>query len=195
MIFDPGRPDAVGRASPGALMIADERGRAVPVGGTGQVWLRCRHPRAYYRDEEASRSTFRGEWVRMGDIGRMDAEGFLYLADRDGDVVKSGAFKISTLEIEAALYEHPGIAETAVVGVPHPVLGSAVAAVVVPHPRTPATDLALPALRAFLTARLADYQLPARVLVVDELPRNEAGKVLKRRLVSQLAHTENPEGP
>jgi acyl-CoA synthetase (AMP-forming)/AMP-acid ligase II len=124
MIFNPARPDAVGKASAGALMIADEQGRALPEGATGQVWLRCRHPRAYFRDEQASRATFHGEWVRMGDVGRMDAEGYLYLADRHEDVVKSGAFKISTLEIEAALYEHPGIAETAVVGVPHPVLGN-----------------------------------------------------------------------
>ncbi|MEV4626898.1 class I adenylate-forming enzyme family protein [Micromonospora sp. NPDC049523] len=201
MIFNPARPDAVGRASAGALMIADEQGRPLPDGATGQVWLRCRHPRAYYRDEQASRATFHGEWVRMGDVGRMDAEGYLYLADRHEDVVKSGAFKISTLEIEAALYEHTGIAETAVVGVPHPVLGSTVAAVVVPHPHTPAADVALPALRAFLAARLADYQLPTRLLVLDQLPRNEAGKVLKRQLVSQLeqtrttAHSHHSEGP
>ncbi|WP_326557922.1 class I adenylate-forming enzyme family protein [Micromonospora sp. NBC_01796] len=189
MIFNPARPDAVGRAAAGALMIADEQGRPLPEGATGQVWLRCRHPRAYYRDEQASRATFHGEWVRMGDVGRMDAEGYLYLADRHEDVVKSGAFKISTLEIEAALYEHTGIAETAVVGIPHPVLGSTVAAVVVPHPQTPAADLSLPALRAFLTTRLADYQLPTRLLVLDQLPRNEAGKVLKRQLVGQLEQT------
>ncbi|RKR86142.1 acyl-CoA synthetase (AMP-forming)/AMP-acid ligase II [Micromonospora pisi] len=195
MIFDPARPDAVGRAGPGTLMIADDQGRALPDGATGQVWLRCRHPRAYYRDDPASQATFHGEWVRMGDVGRMDAEGYLYLADRHEDVIKSGAFKISTLEIEAALYEHPRIAETAVVGVPHPVLGSTVAAVVVPHPGTPEAEFALPALRGFLAGRLADYQLPTRVLVVEQLPRNEAGKVLKRQLVSQLAHTQLPEGP
>ncbi|WP_329110898.1 AMP-binding protein [Micromonospora sp. NBC_01699] len=205
MIFNPARPDAVGRASAGALMIADEQGRALPDGATGQVWLRCRHPRAYFRDEQASRATFHGEWVRMGDVGRMDAEGYLYLADRHEDVVKSGAFKISTLEIEAALYEHPGIAETAVVGVPHPVLGSSVAAVVVPHPQAPGDELTLPALRAFLAARLADYQLPTRLLVVDRLPRNEGGKVLKRQLVgqfeqppsapTQVTHNHSPEGP
>ncbi|WP_245730659.1 class I adenylate-forming enzyme family protein [Micromonospora pallida] len=122
----------------------------------------------------------------MGDIGRIDADGYLYLSDRHQDVIKSGAFKISSLEVEAALHEHHGVAEAAVVGVPHPVLGSAVAAVLVPRPGTDPTGLSLAALRGFLADRLADYQLPSRVLLVDELPRNPGGKVLKRQLTSQF---------
>ncbi|MDG4764529.1 class I adenylate-forming enzyme family protein [Solwaraspora sp. WMMD406] len=184
MIFDPARRTAVGRAIDGQLRIADDAGRPVPPGTVGEVWLRCAHPRSYYRDDHANRDTFRDGWVRMGDLGRLDEDGYLYLADRHQDMIKSGAFKISTLEVEAALHDHPAVAEAAVVAMPHPVLGSAVAAVLVPRPGVPATDLALPQVRAFLAGRLADYQLPARVVVTDTLPRNDAGKVLKRQLTA-----------
>ncbi|XTZ14376.1 class I adenylate-forming enzyme family protein [Micromonospora echinospora] len=186
MIYDPARRDALGRPVGGQLMIADPDGNPLPVGATGDVWLRAPHPRAYYRDEAANRATFRDGWVRMGDVGRLDADGYLYLTDRHQDVIKSGAFKISSLEVEAALHEHPGITGAAVVGVPHPVLGSAVAAVLVPRPGTAPDELSLAALRGFLADRLADYQLPSRVLLVDELPRNAGGKVLKRHLTSQF---------
>ncbi|MFG3709004.1 AMP-binding protein [Micromonospora sp. NPDC047670] len=182
MIYDPSRRDAVGRPAGGQLMVADADGNPLPAGATGDVWLRAPHPRAYYRDEAANRATFRDGWVRMGDVGRIDADGYLYLTDRHQDVIKTGAFKVSTIEVEAALHEHPLIAEAAVVGVPHPVLGSAVAAAVVPRPPAGRDGLSLPVLRGFLADRLADYQLPARLLLLDRLPRNEGGKVLKRQL-------------
>jgi len=186
MMFDPSRRDAVGRAVDGQLMIADADGAPLPAGETGDVWLRSPHPRAYFQDEAANQATFRNGWVRMGDVGRLDSDGYLYLSDRHQDVIKSGAFKISTLEVEAALHEHPRIAEAAVLAVPHPVLGSSVAAVLVPRPETTPDELSLPALRGFLAGRLADYQLPARVLLVDQLPRNEGGKVLKRQLAARF---------
>ncbi|MEV5767518.1 AMP-binding protein [Micromonospora sp. NPDC052213] len=182
MIYDPSRRDAVGRPVGGQLMVADADGNPLPAGATGDVWLRAPHPRAYYRDDAANRATFRDGWVRMGDVGRMDADGYLYLTDRHQDVVKTGAFKVSTIEVEAALHEHPLVAEAAVVGVPHPVLGSVVAAAVVPRPPAGPDGLSLPVLRGFLADRLADYQLPARLLLLDRLPRNEGGKVLKRQL-------------
>ena len=187
MIFDPARPAAVGRAAGGALRIVDAAGEQAPVGTVGEVWLRSPYPRAYLGDDAANRAVFRDDWVRMGDFGRVDADGYLYLSDRESDLVKSGAFKVSTLEVEAALHEHPHIADAAVIGVPHPVLGNAVVAVVVARPDAPSPAVTLPALRAFLTERLADYQLPTRLLLVDHLPRNEAGKVLKRQLVTGFA--------
>nr|BFE78404.1 long-chain fatty acid--CoA ligase [Planobispora longispora] len=134
--------------------------------------------RSYYGDERASAETFRDGWVRMGDVGHLDADGYLYLDDRESDVVKTGAFKVSTLQVEAALYEHPQIKEAAVVGVAHRVLGSVLAAAVVP--RSP--DLSAGELRAFLMDRLARHELPERVLVMDALPRNQTGKVIKGRL-------------
>jgi long-chain acyl-CoA synthetase len=186
MIFDPSRPGALGRPADGALRVTDPAGDVMPAGGTGDVWLRCPFPRAYYRDAGATASTFDGEWVRMGDVGWLDEDGYLHLSDRREDIVKSGAFKLSTVEVESALYEHPQIAQAAVVGIPHPVLGSVLAAVLVARPQAPPGELNQVAVRRFLSGRLADYQVPAIILLRDDLPRNAGGKVLKRLLTEEI---------
>ncbi|MFF5232191.1 class I adenylate-forming enzyme family protein [Dactylosporangium sp. NPDC000521] len=179
MVFDPERPAALGRPTVAAdLMIAGPDRRPLPVGEVGDVWLRSPvAPRSYYGDGEATAEVFHGRWVRMGDVGRLDADGYLYLVDRDRDVIKSGAHKVSTLQVEHALHEHPLVREAAAFGVPHPVLGAAVAAAVV-------TDgpLTAPQLRTFLLERLAGHEIPGRVLFLDQLPRNDNGKILKRSL-------------
>jgi long-chain acyl-CoA synthetase len=188
MVFDPARPGSVGRPFDRSLRITDPGGRPVPAGETGEVWLHSPYPRSYYGDEAASHQVFRGEWVRMGDIGRLDADGYLYLVDRHQDVIKSGAYKISTLQVESAIHEHPAVREVAVFGVPHPVLGAVVAAALVL--RDPLAPLGLPDLRGYLAERLAGHELPARVITVDALPRNAGGKVLKRQLAAQATETE-----
>ena len=180
MVFDPGRPGAVGRPAVGALAVRDEEGRTLPPGVTGEVWLRAPHARTYYRDEEATGRTFRAGWVRMGDLGHLDRHGYLHLVDREQDVVKSGADKVSTIGVEAAVHEHPDVAEAAVFGLPHPVLGTAVAVAVVPRPGADAPTL--PQLRGFLRGRLAGHELPGELFVLDALPRNDGGKVLKTSL-------------
>ncbi|HEU4425964.1 MAG TPA: class I adenylate-forming enzyme family protein [Pilimelia sp.] len=183
MLFDPARPASVGRPSAGStLRIAGEDGAALPAGTVGEVWLRSpTATRAYYGDTGSDGGVFDRGWVRMGDLGYLDADGYLYLVDRESDVVKSGGHKISTLQVEAALHEHPDVVEAAAFGVPHPVLGSAVAAAVVGRGEIPAATL-----RAFLITRLAAHELPARLINVDRLPRNDAGKVLKRELRALL---------
>ncbi|MBN6052378.1 acyl--CoA ligase [Nonomuraea sp. RK-328] len=180
MVFDPDRPGALGRAAGGStLKIATADGEPVAPGETGEVWMRAAaHPRAYYGERS---DTFRDGWVRMGDLGRLDSDGYLYLVDRESDVVKSGAFKVSTLQVEAALHEHPSVADASVFGVPHPVMGMVVAAAVVL--REPVTQpVTLPQVRAFLGERLAAHELPTRLLCLDTLPRNASGKVVKREL-------------
>jgi acyl-coenzyme A synthetase/AMP-(fatty) acid ligase len=185
MVFDPDRPGSVGSPAAGNLRITGPDGESVPAGTVGEVWLRSPHPRSYYADSAASGHVFRGEWVRMGDLGYLDGDGFLYLVDREQDVIKSGAHKVSTLTVEAALHEHPGVVEAAVFGVAHPVLGSAVAAaVVVADGSTPVQ------LRGFLASRLSPHEIPASFLMLDALPRNDAGKVLKRSLRELLAGPE-----
>jgi len=177
MVFDPDRPGSVGRPTAGDLRVTSETGEPAAAGTVGEVWLRSRHARSYFADTDASARVFRGEWVRMGDLGRIDDDGFLYLVDREQDMIKSGAFKVSTLAVEAALHEHPAVVEAAVLGVPHPVLGSAVAAAVVVTGGTSAVQL-----RGFLAGRVSGHEVPARFLMLDALPRNDAGKVLKRSL-------------
>ncbi|MFI6738255.1 AMP-binding protein [Nonomuraea sp. NPDC050451] len=177
MIYDPDRPGSLGRAAGGSqLKIANADGTPVAPGETGEVWLRAAaHPRAYYDIDEDS--AFQDGWVRMGDLGRLDDEGYLYLVDRESDVIKSGAFKVSTIQVESALHEHPAVADASVFGVPHPVMGMAVAAAVVAT-----APLTLSDVRAFLSTRLAGHELPTALLTLDALPRNAAGKVIKREL-------------
>nr|WP_223244905.1 class I adenylate-forming enzyme family protein [Streptomyces sp. CBMA156] len=179
-VVDPGRPGSVGRPTdPADLRILDDAGEPVPPGGTGEIWLRQPGPpRGYAGAGPGPGTVFRDGWVRMGDLGRLDGDGFLHLVDRESDIVKSGALKVSTLRIEAVLHEHPQVADAAALGVPHPVMGQVPVAAVVPMPG----GIDLDALRVFLSERLARPELPVRVLVLDSLPRNPSGKVVKHLL-------------
>ncbi|MDN3354202.1 AMP-binding protein [Actinomadura sp. DC4] len=188
MVFDPERPGALGRpARPGDIRITGEDGRPVPRECTGAVWLRSYAPPRGYHGQAAD-GVFAGGWVAMGDLGYQDADGYLHLVDRADDVVKSGALAVSTLRVEAALHEHPAVAEAAVVGVPHPVLGQALAAAVVPAGE-------IGDLRAFLAERLGRHEMPAHIRSVDALPYNAAGKVVKGELRAVLALGERRNGP
>jgi acyl-CoA synthetase (AMP-forming)/AMP-acid ligase II len=177
MIYDPDRPAALGRPAAGSeLKVADEDGTPVGPGVTGEVWLRAGpYSRSY--DGEDQHAVFRDGWVRMGDLGYVDEDGFLHLVDRDSDVIKSGAFKVPTIRVEAELYEHPGVTEAAVFGIAHPVMGRTVAAAVVAT-----APISLAEVRSFLGERLAQHELPTRLIVLDSLPRNDAGKVIKQTL-------------
>ncbi|NUR86389.1 MAG: AMP-binding protein [Nonomuraea sp.] len=170
MMFDPERPGSVGRPLAGGSVRVD-----APRGEVGEVWMRAPATRSYYGDPASD--VFQDGWVRMGDLGYLDEEGFLYLVDRQGDLVKSGAFKVSTIRVEEAVYEHPAVAEAAALGVPHPVLGSAIAVAMVTR-----APLAPEELRVFLKGRLAPHEVPTQVITVDALPRNRGGKVDKRTL-------------
>ncbi|WP_308170053.1 class I adenylate-forming enzyme family protein [Acrocarpospora catenulata] len=192
MVVDPARPTSVGRPTAGGdLRIVTAGGGSAATGETGEVWLRSpAGTRAYYGDRRLTDHIFRDGWVRMGDLGYLDRDGYLYLVDRESDVIKSGAHKVSTLQVEAALYEHPAVAEAAVVGLPHPVLGRVTgAAVVARHPVT-ATDL-----RTFLLDRLAGHEMPSRLLLVPELPKNHLGKVVKQRLLDLLDQADSSPAP
>ncbi|MFF8413530.1 class I adenylate-forming enzyme family protein [Streptomyces omiyaensis] len=201
LLFDASRPESPGRpASLADLRVTDAAGRPLPPGEPGELWLRSPGaPRAYLGDGDDG--VFHGGWTRMGDLGRVDGDGFLHLLDRERDVVKSGAHKVSTLQVENALHAHPDVVDAAAVGVPHPVLGSVVAAAVVPRGADPVGSggdrdgLTATALRAFLLDLLSVHELPATVLFLDSLPRNEGGKVLKRELRRILTHDPREATP
>lgn len=192
MVFDPRRPAALGKAvAGGTVRVCDEAGRPCPAGVTGEVWLRAAGAaRSYHDDPEATRQVFRGGWTRMGDLGYLDAEGYLYLVDRESDVIKSGADKVSTVAVEAALHEHPDIVEAAVLGLPDPVLGMAPAAAIVAT-----RPLSLEEVRGFLGSRLASHEQPTRILLVEELPRNAGGKVVKHQLRTLFDQPGRGGGP
>ena len=184
MLVDPERPGSLGLpAEPRDVRILDADGREVPAGTVGEVWLRSSAPpRVYVGDEAGTARTFRDGWIRMGDLGRLDDDGYLHLADRESDVVKSGGLKVSTLQVEAALHEHPDVVEAAVVGLPHPVMGAVVAAAV----RTSA-PLTQGQLKAFLATRLARHERPVRIAFVDGFDRTTTGKIVKSRVRDLLA--------
>jgi len=162
MAFDPTRPTALGT---GDVRVVGE-----------DVWLRAPAPRTPLHDN-GSPAPVDG-WIRTGDLGRIDDDGYLHLIDRESDLVKVGGHRVSTLAVEAALHEHPGVLDAAVLGLPHPRSGTVLAAAVV----TAAPDV-VEGLRAFLAERLSPAEVPARLLRVDLVPRNTTGKVVKRDLV------------
>jgi acyl-CoA synthetase (AMP-forming)/AMP-acid ligase II len=176
---------AVGTPLPGVeLKIVDDAGLAVPAGTVGQVAIGGTRPsRAYLDDDDAlAGARWVDGWLMSGDLGYLDDDGFLWIVGRAKELIVRGGHNIAPAEVEAALFEHPAVAEAAVAGVPHPVLGEDVAAWVVLRDRVPVADL-----RTFLSARLSDYKVPRRITVVDALPRNEAGKVRKAALVTGAA--------
>ncbi|QRP42949.1 class I adenylate-forming enzyme family protein [Amycolatopsis sp. FDAARGOS 1241] len=135
----------------------------------------------YWNAREATAATFVDGWLHTGDVGCVDADGFVRVLDRLKDMIIRGGENIYSLEVENVLATHPDVAEVAVVGVPDPIFDERVRAVVVPRPgRTPSVE----SLRTHAAGSLADYKVPAEIHFVEELPRNPSGKVLKRRLVA-----------
>ncbi|HEX3621709.1 MAG TPA: non-ribosomal peptide synthetase [Acidimicrobiales bacterium] len=185
MQWDPTRPTAVGRpVGATEVRIVDESGDTVAVGGTGEILLRRRGTpvRSYYGDAAATALAFAGGWVHTGDVGHVDPDGYLHLTDRKKDVIITGGSNVSSVEVEHALYEHPAVVDAAVVGVPHSVLGEDVAAAVVVRATTTEREL-----QDVVRARLPEHKVPHRVLLVDELPRNPSGKVVKAQVRALLA--------
>jgi len=178
--WDAGRPSSVGRpVGETELRIVGGDGGEVATGAVGEVWLRRRGtpPRWYHRDEEATAAVFVDGWARSGDLGHLDGDGHLHLDDRMKDLIISGGRNISSVEVEDAIAEHPDVVEVAVFGVAHPVLGEDVAAAVVAGPATTERQL-----QELVRARLAEHKVPRRVVLLERLPRNASGKVLKGEL-------------
>ncbi|WP_051951553.1 type I polyketide synthase [Actinacidiphila yeochonensis] len=152
-----------------------------PVAGpdaAGEVWVRGANVSpGYWDDPEATGAAWPGDgWFRTGDIGRLDADGCLFLVDRLKDVVITNGENVYPAEVERVLAGCPGVADVAVVGTPHDTWGEAVAAVAVPAAGAAGAGVTLEALRAFAAPLLAGYKLPVRLGLVDEIPRNAAGK-------------------
>ncbi|MDP6942764.1 MAG: class I adenylate-forming enzyme family protein [Myxococcota bacterium] len=179
------RPDSIGKPLPPTeVRIVDDEGQALAPREHGEILMRSADvsPRFYYRDEDASAETWTDEgWLRTGDIGFVDEDGYLYLVDRKKDLIIRGGFNISAPEVEGVLSSHPAVLDAAVVGVSHPILGEDIKAFVVRRDGEPVTA---DALKAFGAEQLADYKVPREIAFVDALPRNAIGKVLKRELRS-----------
>ncbi len=177
----PGLLLSCGRAIPGtSVRIVDENDREVPRGTIGEVLVRGPQlMRGYWNLPEASAEALRGGWMHTGDAATMDDEGFVYIQDRVKDMIVSGGENVYPREVEDVLFQHPAVADAAVIGVPDAQWGEAVKAVVVLRAGKTATETELV---DHCRAKLAGYKRPRSVDFIAELPRNPSGKVLKREL-------------
>ena len=171
--------------TPVQVRIADEHGNALPPGDIGEVLVKGDSVMAgYWRNPQATADAIRDGWLYTGDVGSLDADGFLTLKDRSKDLIISGGSNIYPREVEEALLTCPGAAEAAVVGAPDPEWGEVVVAFVVPQP---GADLTEDILDRHCLEHIARFKRPKRYLLVDQLPKNNYGKVLKTELRARLA--------
>ena len=181
------KPTSSGRTVPVVeVRVTDADGNVLAAGQVGEIWFRGPHLiRGYWNKPEATAQTIVDGWLRTGDIGRIDEEGFVYVEDRAKDMVLRAGENVYCAEVEAAIYEHPAVYECAVFGLPHERLGEEVAVAI--HLR-PNMALAEDELRAHLAKRIAGFKIPSVIeWKHEQLPRNPAGKILKRELRESLA--------
>ena len=183
-------PTSTGRPVPIMdLRVTDPLGTVLPQGETGEIWFRGPMLiRGYWNRPDATADTIVDGWLRSGDIGRVDDDGFVYVSDRAKDMVLRGGENIYCAQVEAAIYEHPAVYEAAVYGIPHERLGEELACHVMVKP---GQSLDAEALREFLGTRLAQFEIPTSVsIVTEQLPRNASGKILKRDLRDAVIATQ-----
>jgi long-chain acyl-CoA synthetase len=173
------KPGSVGRAFPpgSELRILDTDGNSVPTGRPGLIYARSLMSFRYRGARELDDQTWRGDFFTLGDIGYLDADGYLFITDRLKDMIISGGANIYPAEVEAVLFNHPAVGDAAVIGVPDPHWGEKVKAIVEPRAETSEADII-----AFCREHLAHYKCPVSVELVDRLPRDPNGKVRKREL-------------
>jgi len=173
--------ESAGRPLPGVeLMAVDQHGRALPLGEKGELVVRGPQVmRGYWNQPQATSEVFRDGWLRTGDIGQFDGDGHVYLVDRAKDMIVSGGENIYPHEIEDVVRSHPAVSDVAIIGVPDDKWGETVMAFIVPRP---GATVAAESVESHCRKRLGGYKVPRCIEFVDHLPRNSAGKVLKREL-------------
>lgn len=162
------------------VIIADSAGAEVPRGELGEIWIRGANVmKEYYRKPAETQEAIVNGYLRSGDIGYMDDEGYVFIVDRLKDMINASGLKIWPREVEEVLYTHPNVRECAVIGVPHEVFGESVKAVI--SLKTPG-ETSAEEIIALCKKKLADYKAPRLVEFVADLPKNPTGKILKREL-------------
>ena len=178
----PRKAGSIGTPIEGVEMrVVDLDGVEVPQGKTGEIQIRGHNVmKGYWNLPDATAATITPEgWLNTGDVGRIDEDGYFYIVDRTKDLIIRGGYNVYPREIEEVLYEHPAVAEAAVIGIPHDSLGEEVgAAVALKKGATVTAD----ELREYVKARVAAYKYPRLVWLVDALPKGPTGKLLKREI-------------
>ncbi|KPV44265.1 class I adenylate-forming enzyme family protein [Alicyclobacillus ferrooxydans] len=177
----PHKQGSVGVPIPGVeIRIVDDSGNELPPGEVGELIVKGDNVTpGYYKNEAASRAALRDGWLYTGDLGKIDEDGYLFIVDRKKDLIIRGGFNIYPRDLEELLLRHAAVSEAAVIGVPSERMGEEVVAYVVPKPGTEPTE---DELLVYCQEHLAKYKTPRRVLVVEGLPRNGVGKILKTKL-------------
>ncbi|WP_106849943.1 acyl-CoA synthetase [Blastococcus sp. Marseille-P5729] len=181
------KPGSVGKPAVGAVHVCDDAGRELPAGQVGKIYFEqvTTKPFEYYGDPEktkASRHPEHDNWTAIGDLGYVDEDGFLFLAERQSFVIISGGVNIYPQEVGDAVTMHPAVHDVAVIGVTHPEMGEEVKAVVQLAPGVEPTDATREELMDHLRGQLAKYKLPRSIDFVDELPRTPTGKLRKHQI-------------
>lgn len=173
------KPGCVGKLPPHMQLRAEDGEVITAPNVVGEIYGYQQHPRRYWNDPEATAASFKGGWTRTGDLGYVDEDGDLIMAGRAKELIIRGGYNITPLEIETALHLHPAVQQAAVVGVDHEVLGEDIAAAVTLRPGQSASA---DEITAFCREHLADNKVPRTLLVLDHMPLNPNGKILKKDL-------------
>jgi acyl-CoA synthetase (AMP-forming)/AMP-acid ligase II len=188
------KPGSCGRAISGNdIRLLDEEGKPVPVGQVGELYVKNDHLLdGYYKMEEETARCFRDGYFTVGDLARVDEEGYYFIVDRKVDMVISGGVNIYPLEIELCLHRHPKVFDAAVIGVEDPDWGERLVAFIVARPGEVLTPEEV---KGHVSAHLADYKKPREVFFVEELPYSAQGKLLKRELKARYKARQTPTQP
>jgi acyl-CoA synthetase (AMP-forming)/AMP-acid ligase II/thioesterase domain-containing protein/acyl carrier protein len=169
------------------VRVVDQQGNSVPVGECGEIVVRGPNViRGYANNPAANATSFSSGWLKTGDLGQLDQDGYLFITGRLKEIINRGGAKISPYEVEAVLMDHPAIAESVVFPLPHPMLGEEVAAAIVPAENA---SLAESEIQRFAAVKLADFKVPSRIAIVNKIPRGPTGKVQRLALAEQLGLT------
>jgi acetyl-CoA synthetase len=168
-----------------AVEIVDNEGNVLPAGRPGIVAVRRPDPvmfLEYWRQPEATREKFRGDWCLLGDVAVKDEQGYFWYQGRDDDIISSAGYRIGPGEVEDCLAKHPAVALAGVIGSPDPIRGEVVAAFIVPMPgHAPTAELAAE-IQAFVKARLAAHEYPRKLRFLDSMPMTVTGKIRRKDL-------------
>jgi len=184
------RPGTVGRPiAADQVMIGDEDGQPLPPDEIGLVYIKSPPGAAfdYFNDPDKTDRSYRGDYFTLGDVGYLDQDGFLFLTDRSADLIISGGVNIYPAEVDAVLLDHPAVGDAATIGVPDAEWGESVTSVVELQPGVEPSDALADELIEFCRSRLAHFKCPRTVDFVDLLPRQDNGKIYKRRLRESYA--------
>ncbi|MEM4524695.1 MAG: AMP-binding protein, partial [Archaeoglobaceae archaeon] len=180
---------SMGKPTPGHVVeVVNEDGKILPVGEEGYIAVKVKpfHPpgifKGYWKDEEKTQSSFRGEWYYTGDKAYKDSDGYFWFVGRADDVIKSSGYRIGPFEVESALQEHPAVAESAVIGVPDEMRGQIVKAFVILKPGYEPSEALVKELQEHVKKVTAPYKYPREIEFVKELPKTASGKIKRAEL-------------